>query len=41
MGGGIAGAAWMGGVGWIWIPAALIVCVGAMAALGLFGAKKL
>lgn len=41
MGGNMTGGAWMGGGAWIWIPALLIVCLVAMAALGLFGKKQI
>lgn len=40
MGGGMMGTAWMGGLGWMWIPAVLIVGLGALLARGVFGTKQ-
>ena len=39
MGGGMTGTAWMGGLGWMWIPALLTVGLGALLAWGIFGNK--
>ena len=40
MGGGMMGTAWMGGLGWMWIPAVLTVGLGALLAWGIFGEKR-
>ena len=39
MGGGMMGTAWMGGFGWMWIPALLTVGLGVLLARGLSGKK--
>ncbi len=39
MGGGMMGTAWMGGFGWMWIPAVLIVGLGVLLARGMIGKK--
>lgn len=39
MGGGRTGTAWMGGFGWMWVPAVLIVGLAALLAWGMFGKK--
>lgn len=39
MGGGMMGTAWMGGFGWMWIPAVLIVALGVLLARGTVGKK--
>jgi len=39
MGGGMMGTAWMGGLGWMWIPAVLIVGLGVLLARGMVGKK--
>ena len=39
MGGGMMGTAWMGGFGWMWIPAVLTVGLGALLVWGIFGKK--
>ena len=39
MGGGMMGTAWMGGFGWMWIPAVLTVGLGVLLAWGIFGKK--
>ena len=39
MGGGMMGTAWMGGLGWMWIPAVLIVGLGALLVWGIVGKK--
>ncbi len=38
--GGMMGTTWMGGFGWMWIPAVLIVGLGALLARGFFGTKQ-
>ena len=40
MGGGMMGTAWMGGLGWMWIPAVLIVGLGVLLARGFFETKQ-
>ena len=40
MGGGMTGNAWMGGFGWMWIPAVLTVGLAALRAWGIFGKKQ-
>lgn len=39
MGGGMMGTAWVGGLGWMWIPAVLTVGLGALLAWSIFGKK--
>lgn len=39
MGGGMTGTGWMGGLGWMWIPAVLTIGLGALLAWGIFGKK--
>ncbi len=39
-GGGMMGTAWMGGLGWMWIPAVLTVGLGALLAWGIVGKKQ-
>ena len=39
MGGGMMGTAWVGGPGWMWIPAVLTVGLGALLAWSIFGKK--
>ena len=39
MGGSMSGTAWMGGLGWMWIPALLTVGLGALLVWGIFGNK--
>ena len=39
MGGGMMGNAWMGGFGWMWIPAVLIVGLGVLLVWGILGKK--
>ena len=38
-GGGMMGTAWMGGVGWMWIPALLTVGLVALLVRGMSGKK--
>ena len=38
-GGGMMGTAWMGGFGWMWIPAVLTVGLVVLLARGIFGTK--
>lgn len=40
MGGGMTGSAWTGGLGWMWIPAVLIIGLGALLAWSLLGKKQ-
>ena len=40
MGGGMMGTGWMGGLGWMWIPAVLLVGLGALLARDFFGTKQ-
>lgn len=37
-GGGMMGTAWMGGLGWMWMP--VLLTVGALLAWGIFGKKR-
>lgn len=39
MGGDMMGNAWMGGFGWMWIPAVLIVGLGVLFVWGIRGKK--
>ena len=39
MGGGMMGTAWMGGFGWMWIPALLTVGLVALLVRGMSGKK--
>ena len=39
VGGGMMGTAWMGGFGWMWIPAVMIVGLGVLLARGMVGKK--
>ena len=39
MGGGMTWTGWMGGLGWMWIPAVLTIGLGALLAWGIFGKK--
>ena len=39
MGGDMMGNAWMGGFGWMWIPAVLIVGLGVLLVWGILGKK--
>ena len=39
MGGGMMGTAWMGGLGWMWIPALLTVGLVALLVRGMSGKK--
>ncbi len=40
MGGGMMGTTWMGGLGWMWIPALLVVGLGVLLALSIFRKKQ-
>jgi len=39
MAGGMMGTAWMGGLGWMWIPVVLAVGLGALLVRGVFEKK--